>query len=677
MLANVVLQGRAGGHSRVKSWKGSRGLRKEQLNGSSPPPPGGFIRSRAAAAERALSESAEPLSSNEIFYPKRGEEAGDRSYYLSLPVGVPQTVPSTPAEFWKIVHACIDQAQFKAVKEEDVVQVRPKFKLFRRELIGDLSLGGDFTASGDHFAPTLENWRIVYARKGKTALRKLVTKEWKEYAGLTETPDYVKRTEILASSVDTRFPQEWYTSARQMKRRWHLHVGPTNSGKTYNALKRLEETKNGIYAGPLRLLAYEIFEKMNSKGIPCNLVTGDDIRIVDTYATVESSTMEMVDVATEYEVCVIDEIQMIGDESRGWAWTQAVLGVKAKEVHMCGEERVVDLITKLAASVGDELIVHRYKRLGPLEVLPKSLEGNLKRVEKGDCVVTFSRRNIFALKRTIEEKTGKRCAVIYGGLPPETRTLQAQLFNDPNSEYDILVASDAVGMGLNLSVKRIIFEAIEKWNGKEIRPIEVPSIKQIAGRAGRYKVAVPSSPAPQPEGNQSVVPLPAAPSTGYVTTLDKTDLKGLHIAMSTDPKPITKAGVLPLNDHISRFAAQLPEGEAFSVVLKKLAEFMKESPIFTPCSLEEMIEVARIYDDIKVLSVPERMTLIMAPIGRTPASKFAALKMAEAVAYGENGSILHLKGIDLEILDNDPKTNDDLMRLEQLHKILIQWLWLS
>ena len=119
---------------------------------------------------------------------------------------------------------------------------------------------------------------------------------------------------------------------------------------------------------------------MNAKGLVCNLITGDDIRLLSPTAGIQSSTMEMVDINKEVDICVIDEIQMIGDENRGWAWTNALMGVKAKEVHMCGEERTVDLIKRLAAVLGDKLIIHNYKRLGPLEVAPQSLKGDLKQI---------------------------------------------------------------------------------------------------------------------------------------------------------------------------------------------------------------------------------------------------------------------------------------------------------
>jgi ATP-dependent RNA helicase SUPV3L1/SUV3 len=253
--------------------------------------------------------------------------------------------------------------------------------------------------------------------------------------------------------ADLRYPFEWFPATRAKRRTIHLHVGPTNSGKTYHALKRLEQAGTGLYAGPLRLLAHEVYTRLNAKGKPCNLITGEEKRVIEgVKKAMISCTVEMTPINVDLEVAVIDEIQMIGSTERGWAWTQAFLGVKAKEVHLCGEERVVPLIQQLAALMGESLEIHRYTRLSPLEVGNESLKGNLHALEKGDCVVLFSRVGIHAMKQEIEKKTGKRCAVVYGRLPPETRAQQARLFNDPDSGYDILVASDAIGMGLNLSV---------------------------------------------------------------------------------------------------------------------------------------------------------------------------------------------------------------------------------
>lgn len=175
----------------------------------------------------------------------------------------------------------------------------------------------------------------------------------------------------------------------------------------------------------------------------------------DEHGGLMACTVEMLSPKFLYDVCVIDEIQMLGDPDRGDAWTAAVLGAQALELHLCGEESVIDLITSLAELCDDDLEVHRYERLSPLRIADQSLEGDLSRVKRGDCVVTFSRSNIYALKEVIEERTGLDVGIAYGGLPPEIRESQARLFNQRVSSgtgegYDVLVGSDALGMGLNL-----------------------------------------------------------------------------------------------------------------------------------------------------------------------------------------------------------------------------------
>ena len=266
-------------------------------------------------------------------------------------------------------------------------------------------------------------------------------------ANCTFTKADIQNQAMLA---DLRYPTEWFPATRAIQRTIHLHVGPTNSGKTYHALKRLEQAKSGIYAGPLRLLAHEVYTRLNSKGIGCHLLTGDEKILKEGDIHMSSCTVEMAPLNTEMEVAVVDEIQMIGNRERGWAWTLAVLGLKAKELHLCGEERATSLIRELAAATGDKLQIHRYERLSPLRTMSTSLDGDLKKLRKGDCLILFSRVELHAAKKRIGEMTGKRVAIIYGSLPPDIRAQQAKLFNDPDNDYDFLVATDAIGMGLNL-----------------------------------------------------------------------------------------------------------------------------------------------------------------------------------------------------------------------------------
>lgn len=362
------------------------------------------------------------------------------------------------------------------LEETKVAEVLAKFEEVIRREIGELgqakeedllelagSLGWDFVAIGAGLQHD-ENWMGAL---DKAILRRMVS--WMTTARKTTStplsdsllpPDIISRLNNLLHITDlTTLPTRSYTDTRELTRHFHLHIGPTNSGKTYSALKSLALAETGTYAGPLRLLAHEVWERMNrgtvgglqnGQGRECNLITGEERRIVSLDAGITSCTVEMMSSGISQEVVVIDEIQMIGDSSRGSAWTNAILGVQAKEVHLCGEETVIEVIRQLTSSLRDTLTIHRYERLTPLTISNTSLESDISKIRKGDCVVSFSRSGIFAMKKMIEEKTGLRCAVVYGALPPETRAEQAKLFNEEGSGVDVLVASDAVGMGLNL-----------------------------------------------------------------------------------------------------------------------------------------------------------------------------------------------------------------------------------
>lgn len=285
-----------------------------------------------------------------------------------------------------------------------------------------------------------------------------------EYA-VVSGPEHMRlHLGALLQATDLSTMGQSFLPARTVNRHFHLHMGPTNSGKTYNALKALAKAPTGVYAGPLRLLAHEVWERLNlgsvggldGKGRACSLLTGEERRIVEGGANMVSCTVEMLPLHGNYDgkpwdVVVVDEIQMLGDTQRGGAWTNAVMGANAKEVHLCGDETTADLLkTMIDSFKGDTLTIHRYERLTPLTVADTSLEGNWNKIQPGDCVVTFSRTNVFAAKKAIEGTLGKKCAVVYGALPPETRAEQARDFNEEAGRAEIMVASDAVGMGLNL-----------------------------------------------------------------------------------------------------------------------------------------------------------------------------------------------------------------------------------
>ncbi|KAF5021570.1 hypothetical protein F66182_6399 [Fusarium sp. NRRL 66182] len=480
--------------------------------------------------------------------------------------------------------------------------------------------------------------------------------------------------------LDFRFPHEWFPATRAMQRTIHVHVGPTNSGKTYRALKALESSKRGVYAGPLRLLATEVFQRLQAKGLPCSLLTGEEVRIpenTDTFFT--SCTVEMIPVNEKYDVAVIDEIQMIADPERGSSWLTALLGVQAKEVHVCGEERTVNLLQKLCAVIGDECIVHRYDRLSPLETMGESLDGHFDQLEKGDAIVAFTRMNLHALKKTIEKKTGRRCAIIYGTLPPEVRVQQAALFNDPDNDYDFIVASDAIGMGLNLEIRRVILESVSKFDGSQRRFLTFPELKQIGGRAGRYRTARNAA---QADTNTESAPAEEGPKVGYVTTMDSQDLRRVKKAFDATVDDIAAAYVMPPAAAIERFSTYLPKDTPLSFILMRIRELASVGPDFRLSIGTEKLEIADAIQDIP-LTIYDRLTLCNLPVAIRSENAIPILRaLARVIASSGSGDLLSITEIPIENLDIDIKTFDGpaikyLHKLESLHAGINQYIWLS
>ncbi|KAF2143576.1 uncharacterized protein K452DRAFT_224808 [Aplosporella prunicola CBS 121167] len=491
--------------------------------------------------------------------------------------------------------------------------------------------------------------------------------------------------------ADLRYPIEWYPRTRATPRKIICHVGPTNSGKTYHALKRLEESGNGVYAGPLRLLAHEVYTRLNAKSLNCNLVTGEERRSppAGDAGLLYACTVEMVPLNHEFEVAVLDEIQMIGDAHRGWAWTQALLGVQAKEIHVCGEERTVPLLREIAAMTGDSFEVNTYKRLTTLSMDTAPFGTDWSKLEKGDCIVTFTVKDIHLLRTRIEKQTKKKVAIVYGGLPPETRAAQARLFNDPDSGYDFLVASDAIGMGLNLSIKRIIFETTTKFNGVDMVPLTIPETKQIAGRAGRYRTAAQDNEAARKEkeggANTSATPKNDSkapkeePSGGIVTAFRYQDFKRIAKCLQTDAEIIRAAGLFPPSSIIERFANYFPPGTPFSYIMVRLHDISRVHTRFRLCSLKDQLTIADVIHGVEGLSISDRITFTAAPANfKSPSDRTALISMAEFVAQQKDGSLLNIKGLPFDILDQEPDgSREYLFGLEQLHRGIILYLWLS
>uniref|UniRef100_A0A668U750 ATP-dependent RNA helicase SUPV3L1, mitochondrial n=1 Tax=Oreochromis aureus TaxID=47969 RepID=A0A668U750_OREAU len=411
----------------------------------------------------------------------------------------------------------------------------------------------------------------------------------------------------LRKISDLRVPANWYPEARAIQRKVIFHAGPTNSGKTYHAIQRYLAAKSGVYCGPLKLLAHEIFEKSNDAGVPCDLVTGEERTFVDPEGRAAghvACTIEMCSVTTPYEVAVIDEIQMIRDPSRGWAWTRALLGLCAEEIHMF--------------TTGEKVEVHNYQRLTPFSILDHAVE-SLDNLRPGDCIVCFSKNDIYSISRQIEAR-GQECAVIYGSLPPGTKLSQAKKFNDPDDPCKILVATDAIGMGLNLLT-------LMRKGEKQMETISTSQALQIAGRAGRFSSKF---------------------KEGEVTTMHRDDLPVLKEILSHSVDPI----------------------EDIFVSLSQV------DGLYFVCSIDDFKFLADMIQHIP-LNLRSRYVFCTAPINKKqPFVCTSFLKFARQFSRDEPLTFDWVcRHISWPLAP--PKNIKDLVHLEAVHDVLDLYLWLS
>ena len=399
--------------------------------------------------------------------------------------------------------------------------------------------------------------------------------------------EQIGRTVRLSDYPDT-FP------ARRRPRRLIAVLGPTNSGKTHDAFERLATAASGIYLGPLRLLALEAFTRLNDEfGVSASLITGEERRIVEGSRV--TASIEMLDPTREIDVAVIDEIQMLSDPDRGWAWTQAVVGANAREVWLLGALSAEPAIQALAARLGLPLEVRHKTRKHPLVVghaLANNPAGALRKARRGDAFIVFSRRDALNLRDDLLA-LGKPVACIYGALSPEVREREARRF--AGGDADILVATDAIGMGLNLPIQRVVFTAVHKYDGVKRAELTPSLLQQIGGRAGRFghqdEEGVVAGLTPAEHGIVTALmkaPQPALAPAGFQITAGSAYLEQIA-DMSGDRR---------LEALLSLFLLHADCGDGF----------------FTPFVPEEQLARAAQLDRMKRLTLQQKHTFSMAPM---------------------------------------------------------------
>jgi Helicase conserved C-terminal domain len=441
------------------------------------------------------------------------------------------------------------------------------------------------------------------------------------------------RERLIATFPDWRHEQ-------RAKQRVKVLLGEANSGKTWAALERLIASGSGWYLAPLRLLAYEIYDFLNRRGIACNLLTGEE-EVVVRGAQITAATIEMFDAHAKGGCVVIDEVHMLGDPDRGWAWTRALMEARAEEMLVLGPLAVRSLVELLLDAVGQPFTFEQSSRLVPLRMATTPYK--LRDLPARTIVVAFSRSTVLALKTDLEQM-GRKVSIVYGALPPEVRRRQADRF--ASGETEICVATDAIGMGLNLPADAVCFYETKKYDGKRMRPLTVMEVHQIGGRAGRFGLA----------------------EQGVITALNKGDLDFLRQQFEQIPSSMRQAYVAPSVSDLAllpgRLAARLRQWRELGSIPANMRSFIKTA------DLEDRIELASMLqpEEEADLGLGAAVRLIHAPA--RPESHFYWRWCARAIVKGDH----------LPSPPEPPKnlaSSDDLVRAEQVIACADLYLWLA
>jgi dephospho-CoA kinase len=405
-----------------------------------------------------------------------------------------------------------------------------------------------------------------------------------EEARLAEEERFERRQrEELRAKLVAAFPA-WKHSGRA-DQQIYLHIGPPNSGKTYEALNALSQATAGWYLAPLRLLAFEIFDRLNQRGVFCNLLTGEE-HIAIPGATITAATVEMFNPERSGDCVVIDEAQMLADPDRGWAWTRALMESQASAIHVIGPQTAGDLIEKLASAAAIPVTVIEHQRLAPIQIAEKPWP--LLEIPERTILVAFSRQTVLHLKTELE-RAKRKVSVVYGNLPPEVRRKQADRF--ASGETEICIATDAVGMGLNLPADYVCFYEVEKYDGRTVRVLSPTEVQQIGGRAGRFGLS----------------------KAGEIGATTKTDLDIVQQQFFSPPALLTHARVAPTVEDLELLPGNLATKLDHWASLQSIPDNLRT--VIQTADMTERIELARMLTDEQVnqLGLAAALRIVNAP----------------------------------------------------------------
>ena len=255
-------------------------------------------------------------------------------------------------------------------------------------------------------------------------------------------------------------------------------LGPTNTGKTFLAIETMLSFESGMIGFPLRLLAREVYDKVIKK-INLDkvaLITGEE-KIIPSNAKYFLCTVESMPIDKNLDFVAVDEIQMCADHERGHIFTDRLLNLRGEKLTMLmGSNTIKNIISKL----GEDTEFINKERLSKLSYIGHK---KISRIDRKSAIIAFSTEEVYAIAELIRRQKGG-AAIVMGSLSPKTRNSQMELYQ--SGDVDFLVATDAIGMGINMDLESIYFSNLKKFDGKKLRKLNLSEIGQIAGRAGRY-----------------------------------------------------------------------------------------------------------------------------------------------------------------------------------------------
>ncbi len=255
-------------------------------------------------------------------------------------------------------------------------------------------------------------------------------------------------------------------------------LGPTNTGKTHLAIETMLSFDSGMIGFPLRLLAREVYDKVSKKigSDKVALITGEE-KIIPSNAKYFLCTVESMPIDKFLDFVGVDEIQMCADHERGHIFTDRLLNMRGNKLTMfMGSNTIRNIISKLE----DDIEFINRERLSKLSY---SGHKKISRINRKTAIIAFSAEEVYAIAELIRRQKGG-AAIVMGSLSPKTRNAQVELYQ--SGDVDFLVATDAIGMGINMDLDNVYFSNLKKFDGKKLRKLNLSEIGQIAGRAGRY-----------------------------------------------------------------------------------------------------------------------------------------------------------------------------------------------